>query len=612
MSFAVFQPCTCLDAPRRATFSHSSALSARARLQACATARIAMFLALSLAVAISQAQAAPRPLKSQSPPPSPPLLSADASPSVPVQAANREGADTSPVLPAAQAAMIHNVIASALSFIQPRALKAYTYPQLCLWGLQSLTALDPGLGIHLGNGQLILTQNTPLAPGTILLTRPAPPAQDLKAWVNTVMVTLQTAWQHAPALRQKGVSALLPAFFQEIFSHFDPYSRYLSPQQAHDERAYRQGDDYSIGVKLAERPGRSPTISAININSPAWENGLDIGQTVIMVDGRSTRNVPLDTVQNWLAGAPGSNVTLTVLQQGRRKTITLPRLRLPPETVFPDRQGPYTVLHITHFSSQTAEEVSFYLSNLLPATAQGDDGDVDRALAEKKLRIPGLIIDLRGNHGGTLQQAVMTAALLLDNGIAATTEGRDPVANHVWSVQGGDMLSGSPVAVVVDGGTASAAEVLAAALADHRRAAVVGTSTFGKGLVQIIGQMPNHGEVFVTWSRNFAPLGWPIQGLGVFPQLCLSAPGLPAEAQLAALAHGRNLLEVPLRQSRAVRVETPVSEVLSIRALCPASGADRDDLHQAARLLSSSQAYQAALAGIPDDLTSPAAPAAAP
>ncbi len=113
-------------------------------------------------------------------------------------------------------------------------------------------------------------------------------------------------------------------------------------------------------------------------------------------------------------------------------------------------------------------------------------------------------------------------ALVLDHGVAVVTRGRDPQSNHIWSVQGGDLTGGIPIVVLVDGRTASAAEIMAAALADHGRAVVVGSATLGKGLVQTIAQLPDGGELFVTWSRVMAPLGWPLQGLGVMPQLCTS------------------------------------------------------------------------------------------
>ncbi len=124
------------------------------------------------------------------------------------------------------------------------------------------------------------------------------------------------------------------------------------------------------------------------------------------------------------------------------------------------------------------------------------------------------MLDLRGNRGGVLRQAVTAADTLLPAGIVAITAGRYPDANRIWESGAGELAAGMPVVVIVDGRSASAAEVLAAGLADRGRGVVIGSSTLGKGLVQTITPLPDGGELFVTWSRILAPRGWPIQGLG--------------------------------------------------------------------------------------------------
>ena len=210
-----------------------------------------------------------------------------------------------------------------------------------------------------------------------------------------------------------------------------------------------------------------------------------------------------------------------------------------------------------------------------------------------------MVIDLRGNRGGLLQQAVTAAALVLDNGVAVTTEGRYPQSNHVWSVQGGDLTHGLPLVVLVDGRTASAAEILAAALADHGRAVVAGSSTLGKGLVQTILQLPDGGELFVTWSRVLAPLGWPIQGLGVLPQLCTSQGANQVESQMRALDAGTSSLKGALTAGRDARAPLPVSRILEIRAACPAAIGTDEDLDAARSLLDDPIAYQTAIDSLP-------------
>ena len=179
---------------------------------------------------------------------------------------------------------------------------------------------------------------------------------------------------------------------------------------------------------------------------------------------------------------------------------------VPPETVYAQRVGEMLLVQVTEFNHSTAVHLS-------------------RAI-EEGLANPhppeGIVLDLRGNRGGLVRQAVEAADMLLPAGIVAITAGRDPAANRIWRSASGELAGAIPVVVLVDGRTASAAEILAAALADRGRGVVLGSSTLGKGLVQTIAPLPDGGELFITWSRVLAPRGWPIQGLGVLPQVCAS------------------------------------------------------------------------------------------
>jgi carboxyl-terminal processing protease len=147
----------------------------------------------------------------------------------------------------------------------------------------------------------------------------------------------------------------------------------------------------------------------------------------------------------------------------------------------------------------------------------------------------------------------------------------------------------------VDGQTASAAEILAAALADNRRAVVVGSATLGKGLVQTLTALPDGGELYVTWARVLAPRGWPLQTLGLLPQVCTSVGGQALTGELAALTDGRNLLAPLLKQSRAARAPVPVDQVLALRDQCPAAIGGDLDIAAANFLLATRSAYTAAL-----------------
>jgi carboxyl-terminal processing protease len=207
----------------------------------------------------------------------------------------------------------------------------------------------------------------------------------------------------------------------------------------------------------------------------------------------------------------------------------------------------------------------------------------------------GLVIDMRGNRGGLLRQAVSMAETLLPSGLIASTAGRDPQSVHEYSASGTDLWRGLPVVIVVDGRTASSAEILAAALSDQRRAVVVGSATLGKGLVQTILPLPDGGALSLTWSRVLAPMGWPLQALGVLPQVCTSLGEEKLKTALAELAQGRQPMARALTRHREARAPIPPAEILEIRNACPASEGRDTDIMAAKYLIDTPAAYATAL-----------------
>ena len=302
------------------------------------------------------------------------------------------------------------------------------------------------------------------------------------------------------------------------------------------------------------------------------------------MDGTPTEGLDADGVAALLAGPEGTQVLLTLSAgHGRTREVMLERALVPPRTVAMEWRGDALVLRVSAFAIDTGGQ-------LAEALAEAIDGP---------RRPRGVVIDLRGNRGGLLRQAVAAAETLLAHGVVAVTAGRDPAALHSFAADGADRARGLPVVVMVDAGSASSAEILAAALADQHRAVVVGSSTQGKGLVQTIAPLPDGGELFISWSRVFAPLGWPVQGLGVLPQVCTSFGAGGLERQLAGLAHGRQSMADALARHRAARPPLSASEELELRSACPAAQASPLDLVAARRLLHDPGAYAAALLGPP-------------
>jgi carboxyl-terminal processing protease len=479
--------------------------------------------------------------------------------------------------PAFDAAMAASVWSAALTYIAPRSLTPLTIPQMTIWGLNGLTALDPDLNAALQGNQLRL-----YGPDRMLIALPAPPSADAAAWGQAASRIAGAAYDASPALQQAGTSGVIESFFDELFNHFDPYSRYEPPVQAARDQLMITGIA-GTGILLG-RDGNNVVISDVAPDSPGAEAGISPGAQVLSINGKPAFAGQLALLNANLAGIPGSTVMLRLRDPeaaGQPNDVMLTRALVPQQTVTQETNVPPGILalKIGSFNTGTSDQFSAALVAGLGATPPPE----------------ALLIDLRGNRGGVLRQAVLVADSLLPAGKIVEAAGRDPDADQSFSAEGSDLTGGLPIAVLVDGQTASAAEILAAALADNRRAVVIGSATLGKGLVQTLTALPDGGELFVTWSRVLAPRGWPLQTLGVMPEICtsLGAPGLTA--QLRALSTGRNLLAPALAAARAARAPVPVSAILNIRNQCPADIGGDLDMTAATRILASQALYRAAL-----------------
>jgi len=476
-------------------------------------------------------------------------------------------------------ALIADVAATALAFMVPRTLEPAPPSKLTLWGLRGLTTLDTRLTPDLKAG--LLTLSSASANGERLLVQlPAPAEQDIPGWGRAAATLVSAGWNVSEAVRRSGTAGIVRTFFDEMFNHLDPYSRYESSDEAAQGRAERStGAD--IGATLAVR-GTRLAFAAVPGASSAALAGIRPGDQLLAIDGDPVAADDLWLAQQALVGPAGSTVTLTVRHRGGgHATLAVRRRPIAPQTVSSQRVGNLLLLRVSGFASDTGD-------NLAQALRRGLAG---------ARRPRGVVLDLRGNRGGLLLQAVAAARLLLTQGVIAVTAGRDPQARHDFAADGRDQAHGLPVAVLVDGRSASAAEILAAALADQHRAVVVGSATLGKGLVQTITPLPDGGDLLVTWSRVLAPFGWPLQGLGVLPQVCTSLGQTSTRQQLAALADGRQTLARALARSRSARAPLPPAEALEIRAACPAGEGRDEDLLAARFLAEHPAAYAAALIG---------------
>ncbi len=467
-------------------------------------------------------------------------------------------------------ALFADVAATALAFIAPRTLEKVSNAQLTLWGLGGLAMLEPRISIESRDRTLNL-----LLAGRPVLALDAPQDDDAGAWGEAASRVVQAGWNGSEKLRRGGMQRIIAGFFDELFGHLDPYSRYVPPHQAADERAGRRGQ-VELGFDFEIRAG-VPVLTRLIQGGAAFIAGMRVGDALLSIDGESTDGEDAADIVGMLAGDEGSVVAFEVRgRDGRTRPLTATRELVVAQTVFVSRTGGLLVLRISSFNRDTGASIA-------------------RELARGLVNARGIVLDLRGNRGGLLREAVATAGTMLASGPVARTVGRGVESYHDYTADGRDVSGGRPIVVLVDGRTASAAEALAAALADDGRAVLVGSATYGKGLVQTIGRLPDGGDVLVSWSRMLAPLGWPIQSLGVLPQICTSLGEPSLRAQLAALGQGRLSLAPALARARAARAPLPPAETLEIRDACPAAEGRAPDLATARFLLDHPKSYAAAL-----------------
>jgi carboxyl-terminal processing protease len=282
---------------------------------------------------------------------------------------------------------------------------------------------------------------------------------------------------------------------------------------------------------------------------------------------------PLSDVVAKLRGSVGAPVVITVLRpsQGAELALTMKRGRIIPTTVTYERRGDVALIHLTGFNSATTD-------NLKAA--------VDKAKAEIGKDMAGVIIDMRSNRGGLLDQAQTVSELFINNGTIFSTSGRHPDSRRTYK-SGSGKTSDMPIVVLMNGGSASAAEIVAAALQDRGRAVVVGSTSYGKGTVQTVVRLANEGELILTWSRLNAPSGYTWNELGVLPNICTSKIGDVGQLGPTAVDSSQGTL----MRWHALRNPTQ-QEVTDLRKICPPGEASPErDVEIATRLLRDRNLY---------------------
>lgn len=301
---------------------------------------------------------------------------------------------------------------------------------------------------------------------------------------------------------------LLENAIRGMLSGLDPHSTYLNPDEYKELKIGTTGKFGGLGIQVGMEDGFVKVISPID-DTPAFRAGLQSGDLIIRLDGKSVKGMTLNDAVKIMRGDPGTDIKLTVIREGADKPLpfTVTRDIISVQSVKSRILEPgYGYIRISNFQSKTARDLVNELSNLKK---------------ENKSELKGLVLDLRNNPGGVLSAAADVSDAFINEGKLVYTKGRIANSAFEFNAKPGDIMNGSPVVVLINGGSASASEIVAGALQDHRRAVIMGSKSFGKGSVQTIQELRSGGAVKITTARYFTPNGRSIQGEGITPDIIL-------------------------------------------------------------------------------------------
>lgn len=369
-----------------------------------------------------------------------------------------------------------------------------------------------------------------LSVGGGLLSNPKPATKEELAWEQAQLFAEVIESIKREYVEPIGDAELLESAIRGMVSDLDPHSEYLDANEYRDIRISTTGSYTGVGIEVAKIDDAIRVISPI-AGSPAARSGIRSGDELIAVNGNALESGRLKDALAMLHGQIGSEITISVLRDDQLIDHAMRRQVIRVASVHKELLGPsYGYVRVNQFSENTAQELVRAVDDLQEARGG---------------MLEGMVLDLRNNPGGVLDSAVEVSDLFLDSGVIVTAEGRSLQARFTRSARRGDILDGAAIVVLVNGGSASASEIVAGALQDHNRATIVGTATFGKGLVQTVMPLSKGRAIKITTSRYYTPSGDSIHDVGIEPDVLVDeTPGFPdlslsgmldreADAQLA-------------------------------------------------------------------------------
>ncbi|GHA49032.1 peptidase S41 [Amylibacter ulvae] len=300
---------------------------------------------------------------------------------------------------------------------------------------------------------------------------------------------------------------LIESAINGMLTSLDPHSSYMPPSDFDSMQVQTRGEFGGLGIEVTQENGFIKVVSPID-DTPAANAGIEAGDFITKVDGDSTMGLSLDESVEKMRGPVGSEIIVTIAREGVEEPFDVSIVRdiIKIKAVRARTEGETVVLRVSSFTDQTYENLEDSLADQV--SELGGIGNVN-----------GFVIDLRNNPGGLLKQAILVSDAFLNKGEIVSTRGRDSGDSERFNATDGDLAQDKPIVVLINGGSASASEIVAGALQDHHRAIIIGTTSFGKGSVQTIMPLQGDGAIRLTTARYYTPSGRSIQSLGVAPDI---------------------------------------------------------------------------------------------
>ena len=299
-------------------------------------------------------------------------------------------------------------------------------------------------------------------------------------------------------------SDTMDAAINGVLQSLDPYSSYMSPKNLEEMQTETRGEFGGLGIEVGMEAGVVKVISPLD-NSPAEREGVKAGDYIVKINDTQVQGKTLNEAVELMRGPVGSTLEITVRRVGLRKSLVFNITR--------------EIIQVASVKSEVLDEKIGYIR--LTSFNENSDNQIKKKIKEfkKNKKIEGYILDLRNNPGGLLGQAIKISDFFLDDGEIVSTKGRKKNENQKWFAREGDIINGKALIVLINKGSASASEIVAGALKDHKRAVLVGEKSYGKGSVQSIIPLKNRGAIRLTISKYYLPSGKSISEVGVTPDI---------------------------------------------------------------------------------------------